>query len=71
MPGALPVTSNHALNHATLPFGLALAAHGEAALAADEHLRRGLNIHRGRVTCEPVARALGLPFVSAEAALAM
>ena len=71
MPGAVPVTSSHALNHATLPFGLALAAHGEAALAADEHLRRGLNIHRGRVTCEPVARALGLPFVSVEAALGL
>lgn len=69
MPGAVPVTSSHALNHATLPLGLALAAHGEAALAADAHLRRGLNIHRGRVTCEPVARALGLPYLSAEAAL--
>ncbi len=32
MPGAVPTTSSHALNHATLPFGLALAAKGEAAL---------------------------------------
>ena len=66
MPGAVPATASHALNHATLPFGLALAAHGEGALAADAHLRRGLNIHRGRVTCEPVARALGLAFVKPE-----
>ena len=37
----------------------------------DVHLRRGLNIHRGRVTCGPVATALGLAEVSAEAALGM
>ena len=71
MPGAVPATSSHALNHATLPFGLALAAHGEQALVRDVHLRRGLNIHRGRVTCAPVAQALGLDAVSPEAALAM
>ena len=71
MPGAVPATSSHALNHATLPFGLALAEHGGRALVADPHLRRGLNIHRGRVTCAPVAHALGLPFVAAEVALGM
>ncbi|MFL6661435.1 MAG: alanine dehydrogenase [Rhizobacter sp.] len=71
MPGAVPATSSHALNHATLPFGLALAAQGESALVDDVHLRHGLNVHRGRVTCEPVARALGLPWVSAESALGM
>ena len=57
MPGAVPLTSSHALNHATLPFGLALAEHGGRALVADPHLRRGLNIHRGRVTCAPVAHS--------------
>ncbi len=71
MPGAVPTTSSHALNNATLPFGLALAAKGEAALVDDVHLRRGLNIHRGSVTCEPVARALGLPAVAPEDALGM
>jgi len=71
MPGAVPATSSHALNHATLPFGLALAAHGEQALVQDVHLRRGLNVHRGRVTCAPVAQALGLHGVSAEAALGL
>ena len=69
MPGAVPVTSSHALNHATLPFGLALAAHGEQALVQDAHLRRGLNVHRGRITCAPVAQALGLAGISAEAGL--
>ena len=69
MPGAVPATSSHALNHATLPFGLALAAKGEQALVDDVHLRHGLNIHRGRVTCEPVAKALNLPAITAEEAL--
>jgi alanine dehydrogenase len=71
MPGAVPVTSSHALNHATLPFGLALAAQGEMALVRDPHLRRGLNIYRGRVTCAPVARAQGLEAITPEAALHM
>jgi alanine dehydrogenase len=34
MPGAVPITSSHALNNATLPFGLALADRGLHALAA-------------------------------------
>ena len=71
MPGAVPATSSHALNHATLPFGLALAAGGEQALIADPHLRHGLNIYRGQITCNPVARALGLAAVAAETALGM
>jgi alanine dehydrogenase len=71
MPGAVPATSSHALNHATLPFGLALAAEGERALVRNPHLRHGLNVHRGRVTCAPVARALGLEAMTAEAALGM
>ena len=48
MPGAVPATSSHALNHATLPFGLALANHGERRCVDDVHLRHGLNIHRGK-----------------------
>ena len=71
MPGAVPRTSSHALNHATLPFGLALAASGEKALVDNVHLRRGLNIHRGKVTCLPVALALGLEAVAPESALRM
>jgi alanine dehydrogenase len=62
MPGAVPLTSSHALNHATLPFGLALADHGLAALARDAHLRNGLNIHRGKVTHKAVAESLGLTY---------
>jgi len=59
MPGAVPVTSAHALNNATLQYGLALADRGLRAIAEDKHLRNGLNVHRGRVTNAAVAEALG------------
>jgi alanine dehydrogenase len=71
MPGSVPATSSHALNNATLPFGLALAAGGDRALKESVHLRRGLNVYQGNVTCTPVAQAFGLPCMSAETALGM
>jgi alanine dehydrogenase len=70
MPGAVPLTSSHALNNATLPFGLALADRGLQALVDDPHLRNGLNVHRGRITNAPVAEALGLEMVDAVKAVA-
>jgi len=70
MPGAVPVTSSHALNHATLRFGLILASEGLSGIRRDPHLRNGLNIHRGKVTCEAVANSLGLSFQPALEALA-
>jgi alanine dehydrogenase len=60
MPGAVPLTSSQALNNATLPFGLALANHGFAAVTQDPHLRAGLNVHRGHITNKAVADSLGL-----------
>ena len=64
MPGGVPRTSTFALNNATLPFVLALADKGwKKALADDAHLRNGLNIAFGKVTCRPVAEALGYAFV--------
>jgi alanine dehydrogenase len=66
MPGAVARTSTHALNNATLPFGLALADKGwKAAMAADPALREGLNVHAGKITCEPVAHDLGYDYVPA------
>jgi alanine dehydrogenase len=63
MPGAVPRTSTFALNNATRPFVLALADNGIGnALNADEHLRNGLNVHNGAVTCRAVAEAQGLPY---------
>jgi alanine dehydrogenase len=70
MPGAVPVTSSYALNHATLPFGLALAAKGLRALVEDPHLRAGLNIHRGQITNRAVAESQNAAAVAPEAALA-
>jgi alanine dehydrogenase len=63
MPGAVARTSTMALNNATLAHGLALADKGwQAALLHDVHLRQGLNVCKGLVTCAPVAQALGYDF---------
>jgi alanine dehydrogenase len=70
MPGGVPKTSTHALNNATLPFVVALANKGwQRALGEDRHLRNGLNVWNGKVTCEPVAEALGYDYVPPERAL--
>jgi alanine dehydrogenase len=71
MPGGVPRTSTYALNNATLPFVLALADKGwKQALADDAHLRAGLNVAMGKVTCRPVADAQGYPYVEAAALVA-
>jgi alanine dehydrogenase len=69
MPGAVPLTSSHALNNATLAYGLLLADKGLAALRENSHLRDGLNVHRGKVTHAAVAEALGYDYVAALDAL--
>jgi alanine dehydrogenase len=70
MPGAVPRTSTFALNNATLPFVLALANKGwKRALSEDRHLKNGLNIAFGKVTCKPVAEALGYKYVPPEAVM--
>ena len=63
MPGAVARTSAFALNNATLPFVLRIAAQGaEDAMAADPHLAAGLNVSGGKIRHEAVAEALDLPF---------
>lgn len=70
MPGAVARTSTFALNNGTLPFALALANKGwKQALIDDKHLRNGLNVHDGKLTCQPVGEALGMSYVSAESVL--
>ena len=70
MPGAVSRTSTFALNNVTLPFVLALADNGyRRALGQDEHLRRGLNVHEGKITHRAVAGALKLDFTPPEVAL--
>ncbi|MGH8161300.1 MAG: alanine dehydrogenase, partial [Gammaproteobacteria bacterium] len=71
MPGAVPRTSTLALTNATLPFVHALAEKGyKQALADDPHLLDGLNVHRGKLTYEAVARDLELDYLPAREALA-
>ncbi len=70
MPGAVPRTSTYALNNATLPFVISLADQGwRAALAADPHLKSGLNVCLGKVTQRGVAEALSYPFSEPDACL--
>jgi alanine dehydrogenase len=70
MPGGVPRTSTYALNHATLPFVLALADKGwKQALRDDPYLKAGLNVCAGQVTCAEVAEALGYPAVAPDSLL--
>ncbi len=61
MPGAVPNTSTRALSNQTLPYALALAEGGTAALLADIALLRGLNTHAGNLTYRAVGDAFDLP----------
>lgn len=70
MPGAVPITSSHALNNATLPYGLHLAEKGRGAVEEDVHLRAGLNVYKGKITNEAVARSLNLEYADPRTLLA-
>ncbi|MCW2954922.1 MAG: alanine dehydrogenase, partial [Conexibacter sp.] len=70
MPGAVPVTSTYALTNATMPYVLQLASSGvPAAIAANPGLKDGVNVVAGKVTCAPVADAVGVPYVPVDEAL--
>ena len=69
MPGGVARTSTMALNNATLPYALALAADPVNALFRDKNLQNGLNVHKGKVTYKAVADALGYDYVPADEAL--
>ncbi len=72
MPGAVARTSTYALNNATLPHVVNLANKGwKQALNDDIHLRAGLNVSAGKVTCAPVAAAQGLKSISPEEAMGL
>lgn len=71
MPGAVPKTSTFALNNATMPFVLNLVTKGvKQALLSDTDLLNGLNVHKGMITYEAVARDLGYDYIEAINALA-
>jgi alanine dehydrogenase len=72
MPGAVPITSTHALTNATLPYVIALADHGVVeAIRRDPGLRPGVNVAAGKVTHHAVAEGVGMDYVPVEEALGL
>jgi alanine dehydrogenase len=72
MPGAVPITSTHALTNATLPYAIALADLGVAeAIRRDPGLRPGVNVAAGQVTHPAVAEGVGMEYVTVEDALGL
>lgn len=70
MPGAVPQTSTHALNNATLPYSLAMANQGwQEAMRQDSGLLNGLSTHQGKLYCEAVAQAQNLEFTDPKSVL--
>ena len=63
IPGIVPHTSTLALTNATLPFIVQLVEEGlEQAVRNNSGLRKGLSVFKGRLTCQAVADAHGLPY---------
>lgn len=70
MPGAVARTATQALNNVTLSHAIHMADKGvRAALLADPHLRNGLNVCQGKITCPAVAKALSFECADAKALL--
>jgi alanine dehydrogenase len=70
MPGAVPITSTHALTNATMPYVVGLASDGVVrAVQENPGLKRGVNVVAGKVTYAPVADAVGVPYVPVDEAL--
>jgi alanine dehydrogenase len=69
MPGAVPITSTHALTNATLPYVLALADQRLGAVARDPGLRLGVNVAGGQVTHPAVAQSLDMPLAPVDEAI--
>jgi len=60
MPGAVPRTSTFALTNATLPYALDIADKGlQRAMQESGALRKGLNVHGGRIVRREVAESQG------------
>ncbi|BCD99483.1 alanine dehydrogenase [Marinagarivorans cellulosilyticus] len=60
MPGAVPLTSTHALTNVTLPYILRLANEGLPAARNDALFAKGINVHDGQIVNDVVAKALAL-----------
>ena len=65
MPGAVPRTSTMALTNATLSWTLKLAKLGPVeAIRSNESIATAANVINGKITCQAVADAFGLEYVS-------
>ena len=63
MPGAVGRTSTFALCNVTLPWVVQLAQQGiDQAIASSKPLQEALNVRRGKVTNEAVAKTFGYPY---------
>ena len=63
MPGAVARTSTFALTNVTIPYALKIANEGYlTAIKEDPALAKGLNVYKGQVTHEVIAKALGYEF---------
>ncbi|MBK1834022.1 alanine dehydrogenase [Roseibacillus ishigakijimensis] len=70
MPGAYARTATQALNNVTQSYLTQLADRGvEEALRSLPNLQKGINVHRGQLTSEPVAKAHGLTALTPAEAL--
>jgi len=64
MPGAVSHTSTWALTNTTIPYAIKLAEMGFVeAVKADKALAKGVNVYKGRVCYEAVAKELKLEYV--------
>ncbi len=70
MPGAVGRTSTYALTNVTLPFVVELATKGfRDAITESTALAHGVNVHRGKVTNQAVARTFGFARATLESVL--
>jgi len=70
MPGAVPRTSTIALTNVTVPYALQIADKGVfKAISENEALKSGVNVAKGEITYEAVAKDLGYSYTNVEDAL--
>ncbi|WP_394236005.1 alanine dehydrogenase [Niallia oryzisoli] len=70
MPGAVPRTSTIALTNVTVPYALQIANKGVfKAISENEALKSGVNVAKGEITYEAVAKDLGYSYTNVEDAL--
>lgn len=67
MPGAVPRTSTVALTNVTVPYALQIANKNVSkAVAENEALKSGVNVMKGKITYQTVAKDLGYEYANIE-----